>query len=277
LARARTRVFALASLACVVAAAASPFATAADIDPFDGQWHFGLTPYGWFPAFTTDIDFKTRGGSFTPSVEVKPSSYLKDLQFAGMLTGVARKGDLMLLGDVVYADLASLQSKVKSISGPGGVIEIPINADLNVRMTTTIVTAGAGINVMRSAAGHLDVFGGVQYGNIKSSVDANTYALEGRIQRSNAVSNTTEVWDGIVGITGVLNLSDDRKWHMPFELHAGAGSTTWTWNGIVAIGYKFDWGSLVAGYRNLTYNAHGDATVQKLQMSGPAIGATFQW
>ena len=277
MARARTHVFALASLLCALGASAPQFAVAADVDPFDGQWHFNLTPYGWFPAFTTDIDFQTRGGSITPSVEVKPSNYLSDLQFAAMANGVARKGELMLFGDLVYADIASLTSKVKSLSGPGGIIQIPINADLNVQMTATIVTAGAGINVMRSAAGHLDVFGGVQYGRIKSSVDANTYALEGRIQRSDAVSNTTEVWDGIVGITGVLNLSDDRRWHMPFELHAGAGSTTWTWNGIIAIGYKFDWGSLVVGYRNLTYNAHGDATVQKLQMSGPAIGATFQW
>jgi hypothetical protein len=278
LARPRTCNLALGLLGCAVAVAASSSAIAADIDPFDGQWHGAITPYGWFPAFTTDIRFVARGGTeIAPSVEVKPSNYLSDLQFAGMLNANARKGNLFLFGDLVYADLASLKSKVKTLSGPDGVIQLPVNADLNVRLTTTIVTAGVGLNVWRAPSGFLDVFGGVQYGNIRSSVDANVYGLGGAINRSDASSNTTNLWDGIVGVTGNLNLSDDRKWYVPFEAHIGAGNSNWTWNGILGLGYHFDWGALVVAWRHLTYDATGDSTLQKLQMSGPAIGATFRW
>ena len=69
-------------------------ASGAGVDMYDGQWHYSLTPYAWFPNIYQKLQLNTpSGGGKTVEVEVKPDSYLSDLEFALMGTFEARKGD----------------------------------------------------------------------------------------------------------------------------------------------------------------------------------------
>ena len=50
----------------------------AGVDLYDGQWHYSLTPYAWFPNISQTLQFNTPlGGGKTVEVEVKPDSYLE--------------------------------------------------------------------------------------------------------------------------------------------------------------------------------------------------------
>jgi hypothetical protein len=269
----------VAALAIGATVLASSVASADDVNMFDGQWHYGLTVYGWFPAMTTDASFPLRdGATASPSVKVKPSSYLGDLQFGAMGAFIARNGNLSLFTDAVYADISSLSSKVTRLHTPGGDVTPPVNIDVNVGLKELIWTLGAGYTVARSDAGNLDILGGARYGSLKTSLGVNAFGPGGIFGTSANTSADMNVWTGIVGVKGTLRLSDDGKWYVPYEADIGFGSSSITsGNAILAVGYKFGWGDLELGWRYLSYNMGSEATIQKLIMSGPALGATFRW
>ena len=77
-------------------------------DPYDGRWHFSLTPYLWTPNINGSVDARipTRsaggGAELRPvnlSTKIEPNDYLENLQFGAMLIGEARKGDWTVITD----------------------------------------------------------------------------------------------------------------------------------------------------------------------------------
>jgi hypothetical protein len=136
---------------------------------------------------------------------------------------------------------------------------------------------GAGYTVARSEKGSLDIFLGARYGQIKQSFDANISGNNGFLARYVGDTTTSNLWDAIIGVRGSLILSDDRKWFMPYELDGGGGNSNTTWNAVLAVGYRFDWGAVLLGYRYLAYEQPSDHSVQNLHMDGPALGVGFAW
>ena len=264
---------------CGVIAAAVTLAlpaTAASTDAYDGQWHFGVTPYGWFPSIKGDLRFSAPGGN--PHVNIDPDDYLSDLQFAGMLAGQARRGNVAIFTDIVYVDLSSLNSRVREVSGPGGSVNVPVNVDINVGIKALVWTAGGSYTLVRNKDMTLDVLAGVRYGGIDASLGADGSGHFDNFAFSRGTTQKVDLWDGIVGVQGAINLGADGKWYVPYELDVGAGSNNWTWNGILGVGYRFGWGDVVVAWRTLQYRMSNDnSLVQDLQLSGPAIGARFSW
>ena len=65
-----------AALATAGLLASGGVASAAGVDMYDGQWHYSLTPYAWFPNIRQTLQFNTPlGGGKAVEVEVKPDSY----------------------------------------------------------------------------------------------------------------------------------------------------------------------------------------------------------
>ena len=90
------------------------------------------------------------------------------------------------------------------------------------------------------------------------------------------VDGRDDVWDGIVGIRGVSELSD--KWWLNYRFDIGTGDSDLTWNAVAQFGYAYDWGSLVVGYRYLHYDFDSDFKLLKdLDVHGPLIGALFEF
>ena len=254
-------------------------ASAAGVDMYDGQWHYSLTPYAWFPNIHQTLQYSTPlGGGKTVDVEVKPDSYLSNLDFALMGTFEARKGEWALAMDLIYNDFSNQESKIRNVQGPGGNLSLPIDTSLNVDIKALIWEGIGSYTVARSATGTLDVFGGVRYLGLKTSTDLSFSGPEGIIGRSGSQSNRLNVWDGIVGVRGEVKIGDSGDWFLPYYLDIGAGShSNWTWQGWTGVGYRFDWGDVVLAYRNLYYSTDGDKVVDDLRMAGPALGATFRW
>lgn len=254
-------------------------ASGAGVDRYDGQWHYSLTPYAWFPNINQRLQFNTPlGGGKRVDVEVKPDSYLSNLEFALMGTFEARKGDWALAMDLIYNDFSDQEGKIKTVRGPRGHESLPINVSLNVDIQALIWTGIGSYTLARSSAGTLDVFGGVRYLGLETSTDLSFSGPDGVLGRSGDTSDRINVWDGIVGVRGAMELGDGGDWFLPYYLDIGAGNySNWTWQGWTGIGYRFNWGDVVLAYRNLSYSMSGDKVVEDLRMAGPALGATFRW
>ena len=254
-------------------------ASGAGMNLYDGQWHYSFTPYAWFPNISQTLQFNTPlGGGKTVEVEVKPDSYLSNLDFALMGTFEARKGDWALAMDLVYNDFSDQDGKIKTVRGPGGNLALPIDRNLKVDIRALIWEVIGSYTVARSPAGTLDVFGGVRYLGLKTTTDLSFSGPDGVLGRSGGNSDKINVWDGIVGVRGEARISDDGDWFLPYYLDIGAGNySTWTWQGLAGIGYRFDWGDVVLAYRNLYYSTGGDEIVEDLRLAGPALGVTFRW
>ncbi|MDZ7622413.1 MAG: hypothetical protein U5O69_08655 [Candidatus Competibacteraceae bacterium] len=254
-------------------------ATAAGVDMYDGQWHYSLTPYAWFPNINQTLQINTRlGGGKTVNVEVKPDSYLSNLDFALMGAFEARKGDWALAMDLIYNDFSGQEGKIKTVRGPLGNESLPIDTNVNVDIQAFIWQGIGSYTLARSTAGTLDVFGGVRYLGLETSTDLSFSGPEGILGRSGGNSERLNVWDGIIGVRGAVQLGDSGDWFMPYYLDVGAGNySNWTWQGWTGVGYRFDWGDVMLVYRNLSYSTTGDEILEDLRMAGPALGATFRW
>ena len=69
------------------------------------------------------------GGGKTVNVEVKPNSYLSNLDFALMGTFETRKGNWALAMDLVYNDFSGQKGKIKNVRGPEGEESLPIDVN----------------------------------------------------------------------------------------------------------------------------------------------------
>lgn len=254
-------------------------ATAAGVDMYDGQWHYSLTPYAWFPNIKQTTHLTTPlGGGRTVDVEVKPDNYLSNLDFALMGTFVARKGNWAFGMDLIYNDFSGEQGKIRNVRGPLGNESLPLNIDVNVDIQALIWSGIGSYTVANSAAGTLDLLGGVRYLGLDTSTDLNFSGPEGIIGRAGSHSEQIKVWDAIIGIQGRVRLGDDSNWFLPYYLDIGAGNhSNWTWQGWTGLGYAFDWGDVMLVYRNLSYATSGNEAFEDMRMGGPALGATFRW
>jgi hypothetical protein len=79
------------------------------------------------------------------------------------------------------------------------------------------------------------------------------------------------LYDGIVGVRGAVALSDDGKRYVPYYADIGVGNSNWTWQAFGGVGYRFDWGSMVLGFRNLSYEMSAGKPVQNMNLTGPIL------
>ena len=250
------------------------------------KWTFAVRPYLWAPGIsgTLKYDIPPSGGG---GATVDLASYiLQNLNFALMLSAEARKGDWSVLTDVVYLDVESDDSEVKSVSfaGPGGRVDVSAGADVGTKVNLSGFEwelAGA-YTVARGGNSSLDVLAGFRYLGIEAETD---WQLSGSITgpgagqsfaSSGSVSDRVDLWDAIIGIRGSVGLGDSR-WAIPYYLDVGTGTSAMTWQGAAGIEYRFHWGDLQLMYRHLYYDLKGDKLLQNVSLSGPALGVNFRF
>jgi hypothetical protein len=241
------------------------------------QWRFTLTPYLWLPNIDGTLKFSVPpGAGGSPSVEVGPNSYLEKLDFAMMLTGEARRGDWAIISDVIYLDFSGEASAVRSVSGPGGIVQVPVNANTSTGLKGLVWELAASYTVARSPTATFDVLGGFRYFGVEASVQWQLAGPIGLLPQAGSHAQKEELWDAIVGVRGRVKLGGGN-WFVPYYLDAGGGSSTLTWQGMTGIGYSFRWGDALLAYRHLFYDQKGDKLLQDISFSGPALGVSFRF
>jgi hypothetical protein len=241
------------------------------------QWRFTLTPYLWLSSIDGTLKFSVPpGAGGSPSVDVGPNSYLENLSFALMLAGEARRGDWAIISDLIYLDFSGESSAVKSVSGPGGVVQVPVNANTSTGLKGLVWELAASYTVARSPTATFEVLGGFRYLGVEASVQWQLAGPVGLLPQAGSHTDKVDLWDAIVGVRGRVKLGSGN-WYVPYYVDAGGGSSTLTWQGMTGIGYSFRWGDALLAYRHLYYDQKGDKLLQDISFSGPALAVTFRF
>lgn len=244
-------------------------------DPYDGNWHFTFTPYLWLPSLDGTLNFNLPNGS--PNVDASAGDILEKLNFALMVAGDARRGNWSVFTDFIYINLSDSDATVKSVTGPGGVVEIPIDIGTQSSQKGFLWTLAASYTLLRGPAASLDVFAGFRDVQLKASLDWQFAGPLDFFPQSGSASDTTVAWVGLIGLKGRVRLSESGTWFIPYYADMGWGSSVTTWQGLIGVGYAFRWGDLQLAYRYLHYDADENKLLDDISIMGPALGATFHF
>lgn len=272
----RTAQSALAALAVAVLAAQPAFAGARDADPYDGAWHFTLSPYGWITGVTSTLAFSIPGrAGAMPTVHASADDALSDLKFAVMGTASARAGEWVFFGDLIYADLGSTDAPVRTLTGPSGLVEFPVDVGTKVGLQEAILTVGVGRSLYHDENSFADAFVGTRWLGAKAALDFRFSQPLDPLPASGQLRNSGHTWDAIVGVRGRYGFEQSR-WFFSYYGDVGTGQSTLTGQIAAGPGYAFDWGDLFILMRYLHYDMGGPGKrLEGIDLYGPALGATF--
>jgi hypothetical protein len=240
------------------------------------DWHFQLTPYLWLPNIEADgtTDPPAEGGQ--PVFEVGPVDYLDNLDFVLMLAGEARHGNWSLRSDVIYLDFSNQRSRIKTVTGPGGEVEIPLDAGTTSSFTGVEAQVTIGRWLVDEPGRSVELFGGLRYLDVSFELDWELNAPLDLLPQSGHIEQGSAPLDVIVGTNARFGLGDG-KWFVPLHADVGTGDSSLTWQISAGVGYSFSWGDLLLVYRHLDYQQDDGELLEGLALSGPAFGASFRF
>ena len=215
--------------------------SAAESSPENG-WEFATEVYLWGAG----IDGHTATDS---EVNISFGDLIDNLEMAFMGTVGARKDKWSFLVDVIYLDVKG----EKTIDSIGASVEL----------RGWIVTPDVGYTVLSDDWGNLDLHVGARYLSLDSDIRLGPIGTD----------KSADVWDGIIGIRGRINLTE--KLYMPYYLDIGAGDSKMTWQALAGLGYQFKYVDVVAGYRYMEWDFDDNSVFDDLSFSGPYGGLKY--
>jgi hypothetical protein len=252
------------------------------------KWNFSIMPYLWLPSMDGTLRYgPPAAGGASPNVSVDADTLLGALDMAFMLAAEARKGRWLIATDVIYLDLSSDSSAVKSIdfnpgSGPVNISNTALDAGTQTNVKGTVWTLVGGYVAVHDPRATLDVIGGFRYFGLKATTNwqlSATVTGPGGAQtfaRTGSVTKSEDLWDAIVGVKGRVKLGQGN-WFMPYYLDAGAGDSTLTWQSVLGVGHAFKWGEVIFAYRYLSYEQGGNKLIEDLSFGGFGLGVNFRF
>ena len=261
-------------LASVLALAAVLFSGVVRADPQETPWEFSVTPYLWLPHVDASMRYETPGNGGS---QVLLTNLLQHLNAALFLSGEARKGKWGLAADLVYCDFRKEGSNVLSVQGPAGGSEVPVNTATTTSLTGYMVSVTGHYSLVRSPDIQLDFLTGLRYTHIGTTLDWSfAVAVDSLPGRTGSAEQGVDLYDGVVGLRGNARFGGG-KWFVPYYLDAGAGTSKFTWQAMLGVGYAFGWGDLLLAYRNLSFEQGDNQPVEHFRLTGPALGAAFHF
>jgi len=245
----------------------SPFAwTAADAagnTTTSDDWQFKAEVYGWLPT----IDGTLPTGD---DIEITLDEIFDNLAMTFLGVFQARRDKWAVIADVAYLKLSA--DKAGSTTVPIGPVDIPTRVDVALDMKGWFANLAGSYRVYQADNFDVQVLAGARYLSLDAEAKLDTSLVPG----AKVVDGSDDVWDAVVGIRGLADLSD--KWWLSYRFDIGTGGSDLTWNAAAQLGRKFNWGSLAVGYRYLHYDFDSDFKLMKdLDVYGPVIGAVWEF
>jgi opacity protein-like surface antigen len=260
--RKRMSRLALFTLIFIMLAAAIPISASAEEIAQPQGWQFGADIYMWISG----MGGETAGGD---TIDVPFDTLIENLDFTYMGAFHARNGKLHLSTDVIYMDLEGDNSG--RVTLPGG---NEIKAEATVKFQSWIVTPAVGYSVLDTERVRMEVLAGARYLYMKPELE---FDITGPLDsRGNDISTSGDIWDGIVGIRGEMNLAEN--WYVPYYADLGTGDSDYTWQAMAGVGYRINrMVDVVAAYRYLEWKFEDNKVFDTLNISGPLVGLRFRF
>ncbi len=220
-------------------------------EPWTGQ----ITLYGWGAGIGGDLS-PTEAAPVL-SFETSLSEVLEDLEFAFFVTGLARQGRIVLLGDLSYS-----ASSKEELVPPG----IPAEGELTQRS----VTLAGGYRVVDNAENTVDLLAGVRAWRIDVAASAPLAGID--------LSREKSFVDPIVAVRGNMRVAP--RWSLIGYLDVGGfgvGSELTTQVAVAANYQATDNIYLSVGYRHLYLDYDDGGTTFDGSLSGPLAGVTWRF
>lgn len=219
------------------------------------DWSGQVTPYVWAAGL---------GGSITPftgaptlSFDKSVSEVIRDSDGAFFLSGYARRGRLVVMGDFSWS------SSSKTGTVPPG---LPAEGKLTQRSLTLL----AGWRAVENEQVTLDLLGGARAWSIKSSVTVAGGAMQ--------ASPGKDFVDPILAVRANIALAPQWSAVVYADFGGfGVGSED-TSQFLATVNYQVSdnlW--LSAGYRHLNVDYRSGGTAVDVTMAGPLFGATWRF
>jgi hypothetical protein len=242
------------------------------------NWTFQAIVYGYFPDLggTTKFPPRTGGGS----IDVDIGTILSNLNFTFMGTFEARKGRWGLFTDVIYLDVSGDKNGSRDFTLGGGAIPAGVSSNLDLGIKATLWTVAGEYLAVSNPSTTLYVVGGARLLDLREKL---SYAFSADVgpfvgpARTGSAEAKQSNWDAIVGVKGNHAFGANREWFIPYYADIGTGDSDLTYQLFGGLGYKFKWGSVLAGWRYIDYEFKSSSPVQTLDLNGPMIGVAFNW
>jgi hypothetical protein len=260
----RLAILAVAMPLQVAAQGSSPYGT--------DTWKFDVNLF--LPSISSNTRIGLPGGGHISS-ESDPEGYLSKLQMVFMGTLEAQRGPWSFGVDALYLNLDDVDSKVREIAGPGGIVAVPVDSSSHSDLKGFIGTLTAGYRAGASPTSRMDVIAGARYARLKVELDWEFSSPAGGIDARGAASATKDYWDAIVGLRGRADLGSN--WDIRYYADVGTGGSELTWQAFGGVGYRFGWGDAVLGWRHLAYEMKDDRPIADVAFSGPQLSVGFRF
>ena len=240
-------------------------------------WEFGALIYGYYPSIGGTATFPNGQSA---DISVDASKLIDHLKFAVLGSFEARKGSWGIFSDVMYLNVGEFKSQTRNFSIGHVGLPADVSASANFDLKTVVWTVAGTYRVMSSQDAVVDLFAGARLLDIKQTLD---WTLNGNVGqfpapgRAGNLENKENFTDGIAGLKGRQGLGKDLKWFIPYYGDIGTGNSELTWQLMGGLGYAFQWGDVIGGYRYLDYKFKSDSKIDSMNLSGPVLGAAFHW
>jgi len=235
----------------------------------DNGWQQRFLIYGWLPDISGTLNYDIGGGN---TAGADASDLVDALEGVFMGVYAIRKDKLSVTVDLIYLDLSNTENNAIDYPGPSGG---QVSARAKQDMTAWVVSGYGGFNTVQTEKATMDIIAGIRYLGMDTSVKVEVSGPIPPSLPSKKLSESVDLWDGIIGVQGRYNLTD--KWYVPYHLDVGTGDSDLTWQAQAAIGYSYKWGDVLLAYRHLYYDQGSSGLIDDLDLSGPALGVNFNF
>jgi hypothetical protein len=234
---------------CLHAAAADEPSGRAD------DWEYGVEMYLW----GANVDTTSPTGT---SSEIRFTDLAEDLEFGFMAAFGAERGKWSVLADVIYLDV---DDDVEDDVQPG--VQLKSLGGIEGWIVNTV----GQYRLLETERLTLNLLAGARYLWLEVPVEFRFSDPEPPGSLKDAPSES--FLDGVVGIRGQWQFND--KWYATYHADVGTGDSDTTWQGLLAVGYRFDRFDAVFGYRYLDWSFDDDEVLEDLNLSGVMAGVKF--
>jgi hypothetical protein len=243
----------------------------------NSSWQFAALVYFYYADVNGKATFPNGASS---EVSVSANDIINNLKFGVLGSFEARKENWGVFTDLIYLDAGQFKSQVHNFTIGNIGLPADVSASANFDLKSIVWTLAGSYRVVARPNVVLDLLAGARLLDVKAKLD---WTLNGNIGpiplpgRAGTAESKDHWVDGVVGIKGRVAFGPELKWFAPYYADVGTGDSDLTWQLFGGLGYSFNWGQIIGGWRYVDYKFKSNSALESQSFNGPMLGVAFHW